>query len=111
MSHDRQSELTVTEQAALWCSLLSHADILMRREFVRWLKLSPLHVREMLVAAKWNMKLGKFDPRCKQNFAVLLTSLANTVIPMVREDRGRNTDALKDDLYSSDAARSRMNGQ
>jgi transmembrane sensor len=86
MTHD-QHEFLVAERAALWCSQLPHADGSLRREFVRWLKQSPLHVREMLFANALDLELGKYDPERKIDLEALFTRAANNVTPLVHDKR------------------------
>lgn len=86
MSPD-QHEYLVAERAALWYSQLRHADLSVRREFVRWLKQSPLHVREMLFASGLDLELGKHDPERKIDLEALFTRAANNVTPLVHEKR------------------------
>jgi transmembrane sensor len=86
MTHD-QHEFLVAERAALWCSQLPHANGSLRREFVRWLKQSPLHVREMLFANALDLELGKYDPERKIDLDALFTRAANNVTPLVHDKR------------------------
>lgn len=84
MTYDPHERL-VAERAALWCSQLLHADGSLRREFVRWLKQSPLHVREILFANALDMELGKYDPQRKLDLDALFTRAANNVTPLVSD--------------------------
>jgi transmembrane sensor len=98
MTHDPQQFL-VAERAALWCSQLPHADGSRRREFVRWLKQSPLHVREMLVAVALDLELGKYDPQRKIDLEALFTRATNNVTPLIperRETAGESASAADD---------------
>lgn len=53
----------LAEQAAEWLYRLETADLKEKAEFIRWLKRSPLHVREVLIAAAWNEALREADLR------------------------------------------------
>lgn len=99
MSHDQHAYL-VAERAALWYSQLPHADAAMLREFVRWLRQSPLHVREMLVATAWDWELGMHDPDCKIDLDAWFTRAANNVTALVHEKR----DATGEPVAAADDA-------
>ena len=86
MIHD-QHEHPVAERAALWCSQLPDASLTLRREFVRWLKQSPLHVREMLLANALDMELGRYDPERKIDLDAFFTRAANNVTPLAADKR------------------------
>lgn len=92
MTHDPH-EFLVAERAALWCSQLPHADGSLRHEFVRWLKQSPLHVREMLFANALDLELGKYDPERKIDLDALFTRAANNVTPLVADKRETSAEA------------------
>lgn len=53
---------SVAEQAAKWLDDLESADQQIRLEFLDWLKASPLHVHELLLAGRVQEALYKIDP-------------------------------------------------
>jgi transmembrane sensor len=64
MNAHRQEELLVAERAADWLRRLKNADASERAAFMAWLKESPRHVREILLATTWDKVLDSLgDPR------------------------------------------------
>lgn len=59
MEPNRAEELRLAEQAAEWLARLPAADLEQRRAFIEWLKLSPLHVAEVLHAVRVNRLLDR----------------------------------------------------
>lgn len=82
-------ELVTAEEAALWCIRLESAatDPDVRKEFFAWMKQSPMHVKEMLLANSLDHELGKYDPKRKLNLDALFIRAANNVTPFVPEKR------------------------
>jgi transmembrane sensor len=76
---DRKEELLVAERAAEWLSRLKTAGPQERAAFVRWLKESRLHVREVLLATTWDTLLVHVDPRCAIDIQDLINASANVV--------------------------------
>jgi transmembrane sensor len=62
MNEQQAMELQVAEQAAEWLERLKTADALERAQYADWLRESPLHVREMCLAACWDTVLTAIDP-------------------------------------------------
>lgn len=58
MTLDEQEKCTVAEQAAQWLVVLQSAGPTENAAFMKWLKASPLHVHEMLVASRVREVLG-----------------------------------------------------
>lgn len=56
-THDIEEAL-LAERAAEWVHRLPNASPQQQAEFFRWLKQSPKHVREMLLAMSWDEWLG-----------------------------------------------------
>ncbi len=52
----------LAERAAEWLHRLPNADTQQRKHFVRWLKESPKHVREMLLAMRCDELLRSTRP-------------------------------------------------
>lgn len=50
MKPDRAQQLEIAEQAAEWLARLPNADVGQKQEFLKWLKRSPSHVAELLLA-------------------------------------------------------------
>src|SRR5688572_30204348 len=76
---DRKEELLVAERAAEWLSRLKTAGPQERAAFVRWLKESRLHVREVLLATTWDTLLVHVDPRCAIDIQDLINASGNVV--------------------------------
>lgn len=82
MKPNRQ-EMTITEQAAEWCVRLKQShDPADRVEFVRWVKQSPLHIREMLAVASLDQCLGTFDLGRKIDVDTLIAKARTNVVPL-----------------------------
>lgn len=70
--------------AEQWLERMKSGNAADNAEFLRWLKKSPLHVREMLLATTWDKLLDhSVDPGHKINFDVLRTQAATNVVPLV----------------------------
>lgn len=81
-AHGAEDRL-VAEQAAEWLCRLRSADLEEQAAFVRWLKKSPRHVREMLIAMTWDRVLRGVDWRRKAPPSVLAT--LSTVVDLARD--------------------------
>ena len=62
MNPQFQEQLSVAEQAAHWVRVLNSDDPQQSAAFVEWIKASPLHVRELLLASWLDDELGAIDP-------------------------------------------------
>lgn len=62
METDYEKCLAAAERAAEWLILLPEATFEERREFMEWLRQSPLHVREFLLAARCKELLEQHAP-------------------------------------------------
>jgi len=78
--HDRHTN-GVIDDAAQWVVLLSAPDVTLeeRREFVSWLKQSPVHVREYLRAECAWADMAGVDPARRLDIAKLLTEADTNV--------------------------------
>ncbi len=54
--------MQVAQEAMEWLYRLPQADRQERSEFLLWLHQSPEHVRELLLAAAWDLVLWELDP-------------------------------------------------
>lgn len=82
MNANREEELLVAERAAEWLDRLKKAGPQERAEFFRWLKDSPRHVREMLLATTLETELPRIDPERRIDIEELLARSIPTVIPV-----------------------------
>jgi len=62
-SAEPKEEASVREQAAQWLSALPSSTLKQRRDFLAWLRKSPLHVREMLLTGAFDQVLDQIDPQ------------------------------------------------
>lgn len=62
MKTDYEECLAVAERAAEWIIRLPEATLAERDEFMDWIRLSPLHVREFLLAATCKELLEQCSP-------------------------------------------------
>jgi transmembrane sensor len=66
-----------------WLERMKAGNPVDNAQFLRWLKESPLHVREMLTATTWDKLLDRMlDPEHKVNIDELRTQLATNVVPL-----------------------------
>ncbi len=61
MSLQRNEVLSIATQAAEWLRVMRSTDLRDDAAFVKWLKRSPLHVREFLLAYRLDQKLTHLD--------------------------------------------------
>jgi transmembrane sensor len=73
-----QDERLAAERAADWIARLKNAGPQERAAFVRWMKESPRHVRDTLLAAALEVELRRIDPERKFDIDQL-ASLSNVV--------------------------------
>jgi ferric-dicitrate binding protein FerR (iron transport regulator) len=69
----------LAERAAEWLCRLQTAGPAEKALFVRWLRQSPAHVREMLIAMAWDDFLRHVDPQHKMNVEALAAQRSNVV--------------------------------
>jgi transmembrane sensor len=74
---DRAEVLRIAEQAAEWLARLPSADQRQRTEFMQWLRYSPVHVREFLLALHTAERLGLFRPRAHESGNVVPLNPSN----------------------------------
>lgn len=75
-------ELLVAERAAEWLERLKEAGPYERAEFNRWLRESPRHVREILLATTWDSALGNMDPDRRIDVERLIAEASVNVVPV-----------------------------
>ncbi|MGH8176118.1 MAG: FecR family protein [Steroidobacter sp.] len=75
-------ELLVAERAAEWLDRLKTAGPRERAAFMQWLKESPGHIREMLLAAACDAALRNIDPRRRIDLEQLRSASAQNVVPV-----------------------------
>jgi transmembrane sensor len=92
---DRIKESLVTEAAAAWLQRLPSATPAVKAEFVTWLKKSPLHVREILLAAAWNDEIGRLDLTQKIDEESLVANLSRNAVT-VQPGRGTESTSHSD---------------
>jgi transmembrane sensor len=84
MSAHREEELLVAERAADWLRRLKTADGAERAAFVAWLRESPRHVREILLATTWDKVLDAVDPQRRVDLDALIAHGARDVVRLNR---------------------------
>lgn len=82
MSPERQHDYIIAEISARWYGRLNNAGYSDRKEFVRWLKRSPVHVREMLFATMLDELLTHCDSKRRFNILDLLKKGNSNVEPL-----------------------------
>jgi transmembrane sensor len=78
----RQEELLVAERAADWLRRLKSADAAERAAFMAWLKESPRHVREILLATTWDKVLDSLGDSGPADLEELASKTGADVIPL-----------------------------
>ena len=88
MNADHMEELLLAERAAEWLHRLRTGGPREQVAFTRWLKKSPRHVRETLLATTWDKLLRHTDPDHQIDVGALAAQSSGNVIPMqtVRPD-------------------------
>ncbi|MGH8176117.1 MAG: FecR family protein [Steroidobacter sp.] len=84
MNMDRMEEEFIAHRAIDWLYRLRTANVEERAAFVRWVKGSPRHLREILVATAWDQALRNIDPERRIDISGLLAQCASNVIPVQR---------------------------
>jgi transmembrane sensor len=102
MNTDRQHELLIAERATQWLSQLRTAGVTERRAFVKWMKQSPLHVREALLATAWDTVLRVLDMERKVNSDQLMEKSARNVTALSPASRSDNRPAQHADSHPAD---------
>jgi len=82
MNTERQHEQIVAERAAQLLTDVQSGGVRERTALMRWIKQSPLHVREMLVATAWEKLLNALDIDRKYNVDELIDKSRRTVTPI-----------------------------
>ncbi len=83
MTTPRRNEvMNVAAQAADWLRIIRAGHPQQDAAFIRWLKESPLHVRETLLACKVDEQLQRMDPERKIDLQRLLAQVSTNVLPM-----------------------------
>ena len=92
VSAHREEELLVAERAADWLRRLDTADASERAAFVAWLKESPRHVREILLATTWDKVLDTLDSQRRVDLDALIAQGTNEVVRLKVTKPGRAID-------------------
>jgi ferric-dicitrate binding protein FerR (iron transport regulator) len=74
-----EEDRLLAEHAAEWLCRLQTASTAEKTQFMEWLRQSPTHVREMLIAMAWDDFLRHVGPRHKMNVAALASPRSNVV--------------------------------
>lgn len=84
MNSERPHQMTVAEQAAEWMLVLKTAGPEETAAFERWLRASPLHVHEMLVASRVQRVWRSVDPerRIDVNQLIARSREQSNVLPL-----------------------------
>lgn len=82
MNPQFQDQLSVAEQAAHWVRVLNTDDPQQSAAFVEWIKASPLHVRELLLASWLDDELGAIDPERRIDVRELIDRASSNVSPI-----------------------------
>jgi transmembrane sensor len=77
----QQEQLSVAEQAAQWVRVL-HTDPRQSAAFVEWVKASPVHVRELLLASWIDDELSTIDPERRIDVLELIDRARSNVSPI-----------------------------
>jgi transmembrane sensor len=82
MNHQRNEVLIVATQAANWLHIMQTKDLRDDAGFLRWLRESPLHVKEYLLAYRMDEKLKAMDPERRIDVEAILAELSPNVLPI-----------------------------
>lgn len=78
----------IAEQAADWVGRLKRPSARENAEFMRWVRRSPIHVREMLMALTLDAELDRIDPDRKIDLDALIAQSSSNVVRInQREER------------------------
>lgn len=87
MNTERQYEQSIAERAAQLLAEMQSGSAQGRMQMSRWLRQSPLHVREVLVATAWEQLMSCLDPEHKHDIARLMELARRTVTPISGDHR------------------------
>lgn len=79
MDSRHNETLSVAEQAAEWLLIMETPTDRERTAFWKWLSASPLHVRELLLAAKTRQRLRAFDASHQLQLEALIASARSNI--------------------------------
>lgn len=82
MNPQFQEQSSIAEQAARWVRVLNTDDPQQSAAFVEWIKASPLHVRELLLASWLDDELGAIDPERRIDVRELIDRARSNVSPI-----------------------------
>jgi transmembrane sensor len=83
MTHtERMEELLEAERAAEWLQRLEHGGPEVQAEFARWLRESPRHVREVLLATAVQNALKHFNADYRLNLSEIRAKAAGCIVEM-----------------------------
>ncbi len=82
MSLQRNEVLNIATQAAEWLRIMRTSDLRDDEAFLKWLKRSPLHVRELLLAYRLDQKLTQLDAEHRIDIDELIAGLSSNVLAM-----------------------------
>jgi ferric-dicitrate binding protein FerR (iron transport regulator) len=74
-----EEDRLLAEHAAEWLCRLQTAGAAEKAQFMQWLRQSPSHVREMLIAMAWDDFLRHVDPQHKMNIEALAAQRSNVI--------------------------------
>lgn len=77
-----QEEAVVAHAAADWLRRLQRVDFSERAAFLAWLRQSPLHVRELLLALAMDEALDGMDAKKRIDLEGLIASVSNKGLPL-----------------------------
>ena len=73
-AHEREI-LSIAEQAQEWRQILKSADRAERAAFWAWIKQSPLHLREMVLADAFDETIRRMDPNKEIDLQTLIEEM------------------------------------
>lgn len=76
----RSQDVVIAERAAHWLAALPKMDATQRADFLKWMKQSPLHVREVLLATALELELKGIGRHIDVD--TLLSAAARNVVPL-----------------------------
>ena len=82
MSLQRNEVLNIARQAADWLRIMRTSGLRDDEAFLKWLKRSPLHVREFLLAYRLDAKLSAMDSEHHIDIEELISGLSANVLPL-----------------------------
>lgn len=82
MDSDRQETMLIAERAVEWLNQMKTAGPEERAAFLGWLRESPLHVREALLATTWDMLLANLDPKRELNIQDLANNASANIVAL-----------------------------